>query len=58
VLLVKNLKNGRTVKVKILDRGPYVRGRELDLSYAAARKLGMISEGVIPFVADVIRCGG
>ncbi len=58
LLLVKNLKNGKTVKVKVLDRGPYVRGRHLDLSYAAAKKLGMIKDGVIPFVAEVIRCGG
>ena len=58
VLLVKNLENGRTVKVKVIDRGPYVRGRHLDLSYAAAKRLGMIGKGVIPFVAEVIRCGG
>jgi len=58
VLLVKNLKNGKTVKVKVLDRGPFVRGRHLDLSYSAAKKLGMFDDGVIPFVAKVIRCGG
>ncbi len=58
VLLVKNLKNGKTVKVKVLDRGPFVRGRHLDLSYKAAKKLGMFGDGVIPFVAKVIRCGG
>ncbi len=58
ILLVKNLKNGKTVKVKILDRGPYVKGRQLDLSYQAAKKLGMFKDGVIPFVAEVIRCGG
>ncbi len=58
VLLVKNLKNGRTVKVKVLDRGPFVRGRNLDLSYGAAKKLGMFGDGVIPFVAEVLKCGG
>lgn len=58
ILLVKNLKNGRTVKVKVMDRGPYVRGRHLDLSYAAAKKLGMTRDGVIPFIAEVLRCGG
>ena len=57
ILLVKNLKNGRTVKVKVVDRGPFVRGRDLDLSYAAARKIGMISHGVVPFEAKVLRCG-
>ena len=58
VLLVKNLKNGKSVKVKVLDRGPYIKGRELDLSYGAAKKLGMFGDGVIPFIAKVIRCGG
>ncbi len=57
VLLVKNLKNGKTVKVRIIDRGPYVKGRHLDLSYGAAKKLGMIKDGVIPFVAKVLKCG-
>ena len=45
---VTNLKNGRSVVVKINDRGPYVRGRIIDLSYAAAKKLGMIRDGVVP----------
>ncbi|AAC07192.1 septal ring lytic transglycosylase RlpA family protein [Aquifex aeolicus] len=57
LLEVKNLKNGRKVIVKVVDRGPYVRGRHLDLSYAAAKKLGMIRDGVIPFEAKVLRCG-
>ncbi len=58
VLLVKNLRNGKSVKVKVLDRGPYVRGRDLDLSYGAAKKLGMFGDGVVPFIAKVLRCGG
>jgi rare lipoprotein A len=45
-LRVTNLHNGRTVMVTINDRGPYVRPRELDLSYGAARVLGMIRRGV------------
>jgi len=57
LLEVKNLKNGRKVIVKIVDRGPFVKGRHLDLSYAAAKKLGMLKDGVIPFEAKVIRCG-
>ena len=57
ILKVKNLKNGRTVIVKVVDRGPYVRGRHLDLSYGAAKKLGMLNDGVIPFEAEVLRCG-
>ncbi len=57
LLEVKNLKNGKKVVVEVIDRGPFVRGRHLDLSYAAARKLGMIKDGVVPFKARVIRCG-
>jgi rare lipoprotein A len=43
---VTNLKNGRTVKVRINDRGPFVNGRVIDLSKKAARKLGMLDDGV------------
>ena len=44
-VLVTNVKNDRTVEVRINDRGPFVRGRILDLSYAAARELGSLSDG-------------
>jgi rare lipoprotein A len=44
-LQVTNMKNGRSVVVRIQDRGPYVRGRVLDLSYGAARALDMIATG-------------
>ncbi len=57
ILEVENLKNGRKVIVEVVDRGPFVKGRELDLSYAAAKKLGMLRDGVIPFRARVLRCG-
>jgi len=43
---VTNLRNGRQVIVRINDRGPFVRGREIDLSYATARDLGMLETGV------------
>ncbi len=43
---VKNLENGKSVVVRINDRGPFVRGRIIDLSYAAARTLGMTADGV------------
>jgi len=45
---VKNLKNGKTVKVRINDRGPFVPGRIIDLSWKAAKKLDMLSDGVVP----------
>jgi len=44
---ITNLENGRKVVVRINDRGPYIKGRTIDLSFAAARKLGMIQKGVV-----------
>lgn len=38
---VTNLRNGRSVRVRISDRGPFIKGRCIDLSYAAARAIGM-----------------
>lgn len=45
---VKNLRNGRSVNVRINDRGPFVKGRIIDVSRGAARKLGMIGSGTAP----------
>lgn len=45
---VKNLDNGRTVVVRINDRGPHARRRTIDLSYAAAREIAMINTGMAP----------
>jgi rare lipoprotein A (peptidoglycan hydrolase) len=45
---VTNLANGRKVEVRITDRGPYADGRAIDLSEAAARKLGMVEDGTAP----------
>ncbi|MFB1030889.1 MAG: septal ring lytic transglycosylase RlpA family protein, partial [Thauera sp.] len=42
---VTNLGNGRSVVVRVNDRGPFLRGRVIDLSYAAAHKLGYINSG-------------
>jgi rare lipoprotein A len=47
-VLVTNLKNDRSVEVRINDRGPHVAGRIIDVSYAAAQKLGAISGGTFP----------
>jgi len=44
---VTNLKNGRSVVVRINDRGPYSKGRVIDLSEAAAEQLDMIEAGVV-----------
>jgi rare lipoprotein A len=43
---VTNLKNNHSVVVRINDRGPFVQGRIIDLSYAAAKKLGYLNQGV------------
>ncbi|WP_338871070.1 septal ring lytic transglycosylase RlpA family protein [Spirosoma sp. SC4-14] len=43
---VTNLDNQRSVIVRINDRGPFAKGRVIDLTYAAARALGMVSKGV------------
>ncbi len=45
VLWVENLDNGRTTTVRVNDRGPFVRGRHLDLSRRAARELAMLGPG-------------
>jgi rare lipoprotein A len=43
---VTNLETGQSVTVKINDRGPYVKGRQLDLSQAAAKQIGLTKKGV------------
>ena len=43
---MKNLSNGKTVKVTINDRGPFVQGRTIDLSKKAAKKIGILQQGV------------
>ncbi len=48
VLKVTNQKNGQSVVVRINDRGPFIKGRVLDLSKAAAQKIGFISSGHAP----------
>jgi rare lipoprotein A len=45
-LRVTDLENGRSVVVTVTDRGPFRRGRVVDVSLAAARALGMIERGV------------
>ena len=52
---VTNLENGRQVVVRINDRGPYRKGRVLDLSRAAARKLGFVEDGVAQVRIEVLK---
>ena len=44
-LNVQNLRNGKSVIVKVNDRGPFIDNRIIDLSYAAAKKVDMLSQG-------------
>ena len=53
-VLVTNLDNGRSIEVLINDRGPFAKGRIIDLSYAAAESLGMIGPGTIPVRIEVV----
>lgn len=51
---VTNLSNGKSVVVRINDRGPFVKGREIDLSKAAAVKIGMIKSGTAKVSLEII----
>jgi rare lipoprotein A (peptidoglycan hydrolase) len=54
---VTNLANGRSTVVRINDRGPFVKGRVLDLSYGAARALRLVGPGVGPVVLEALHRG-
>lgn len=51
---VVNLKNGKEIIVDINDRGPYIKGRIIDLSYAAAKSIGMTKVGIAKVSVEVI----
>jgi len=53
-VMVTNLANDRSVVVRINDRGPFVRGRVIDLSYAAARVLGLIGPGTAQVRLEIL----
>jgi rare lipoprotein A (peptidoglycan hydrolase) len=57
VVRVTNLQNGRKLKVRINDRGPFVEGRILDLSFKAAKKLGFVSQGTTKVKIEVLKFG-
>ncbi len=54
-LRVTDVASGRSVTVRVNDRGPYVHGRVVDVSYSAANALGMIGKGVANVKLDVVR---
>lgn len=49
-----NPQNGKTVTVRINDRGPFIRGREIDLTYGAAQQLGICQAGFAKVVMNVL----
>lgn len=55
-VIVRNEENGRVITVRINDRGPYVDGRIIDLSQAAAYKLGMMFRGIAMVQVIPLRC--
>jgi len=57
VVLIKNLENGKKQLVRINDRGPYVEGRIIDVSYATAKDLGFAEKGVARVEIEVIQKG-
>ena len=56
-VLVTNTRTGRSVVVRINDRGPFVDGRVIDLSRAAASRIGIVSSGVGPVQLEVLQWG-
>ncbi len=55
--IVTNLRNNKSVTVRINDRGPFVKDRVIDLSYAAAKVVGMIDTGTAPVRVEVLGGG-
>ena len=58
LLKITNLKNNKSVVIRINDRGPYINGRDLDLSKAAASELGMVRKGVAKLKVEEIKIAG
>lgn len=52
---VTNVANGRSVIVRINDRGPFISGRDIDLSYAAAKKIDMVQSGVAEVKVEILK---
>lgn len=57
IVKVTNLSNDRSLILRINDRGPYVKGRILDCSYGAAKKLGFLQEGTTKVEIEIIEIG-
>ena len=55
---VTNLENGRRVELRVNDRGPFVKGRVIDLSYGAAQELGVVRRGTARVRVEALEPGG
>jgi rare lipoprotein A len=56
--IVTNLNTGQSIEVRINDRGPFIQGRVIDLSHAAARRVGVLGPGVAPVKVEVVSLEG
>jgi len=54
LLRVVNTLNDKSVVVRVTDRGPYRRGRIVDLSWGAAKAIGMLQRGIVPVTVEVV----
>ena len=54
IVKVTNLENGKSVQVRINDRGPFVKSRIIDLSFAAAKQLGFVEKGTVQVQIEVV----
>jgi len=57
IIEVTNKENGKSVKVRINDRGPFKKDRIVDLSYQAARKLDMLKKGIVMVEIRILKLG-
>jgi rare lipoprotein A len=58
LLEVRNVRNGKSVVVRVNDRGPFKKSRILDLSFAAAREIGLVTSGTAPVELYLMEKGG
>ena len=55
VIRVTHLKNGKSIIIPVNDRGPFIKGRILDLSLGAAKKLDMVKDGVARVKIEIVK---
>ncbi len=53
-LKITNFKNGKSANVTVKDRGPFIAGRDLDVSYGTAKKLGFVNTGVADMKVEIL----